>query len=80
MLTDYLEALMRRAKIELLPNDRIYYGEITEAPGVYATGKSTKACREELREVLEGWALLSMQRSAPSAHHCPGCASKVAAS
>jgi len=63
MLTDYIQALMRRASYEILPDDRSYYG--ADAPGVYATGVTLEACREELREVLEGWVLLSISRNLP---------------
>ncbi|MBI2867149.1 MAG: type II toxin-antitoxin system HicB family antitoxin [Chloroflexi bacterium] len=65
MLTDYMQALMRRATYEILPEERSYYGEIPDAPGVYATGATLEACRDELREVLEGWVLLSVSKNLP---------------
>ena len=65
MLTDYVQALMRRAVYEILPDSGSYYGEIPNALGVYATAKTLEACRDELREVLEGWILLSISKNLP---------------
>ena len=41
MLTEYIEAAMRHARIERLPESGQYYGEIPETPGVWATGART---------------------------------------
>lgn len=65
MLTDYVQALMRRATYEILPDSGFYYGEIIYAPGAYATAKTLESCRDELREVLEGWILLSISKNLP---------------
>lgn len=62
MLTQYLQAAMRRAHYEFLPDDKEYYGEIPQMPGVYATGASLEACREELAEVLEDWVLFRIAK------------------
>ena len=37
MLAAYLRAAMNKAKYEILPEDRTYYGEITGFHGVYAS-------------------------------------------
>lgn len=63
MLTSYIRAAMRRAKYEILPDDRTYYGEIPGFKGVYANAKSLEACREELEEVLEEWILFRVSRN-----------------
>lgn len=63
MLTKYIEAAMRRAKYEILPDDGTFYGEIPGFEGVYANAGSLEACREELREVLEKWILLRVSRN-----------------
>lgn len=47
MLTDYVQAAMRRATYEIL-DDGTYYGEIPGFQGVYANAKTLEACREEL--------------------------------
>ena len=58
MLTEYIEAAMRHAKYEILPEDGTYYGEIPECPGVYSNEDTLEECRTVLREVLEDWILL----------------------
>ena len=57
MLLEYIQAALRHAKYEILPDDGSYYGEISECNGVYANAKTLENCREELREVLEEWVL-----------------------
>ena len=65
MLTEYLEAAMRRANYEILPDDNTFYAEIPGFDGVYANSDNLKACRSELKEVLEEWILLSISRRLP---------------
>jgi len=42
MLLEYIQAALRRAKYEILPDDGSYYGEIRECNGVYANAKTLK--------------------------------------
>jgi predicted RNase H-like HicB family nuclease len=63
MLTTYLEAAMRSAHHELLPDDGQFYGEIPQCNGVYATAASLEERREQLREVLEEWVLFRLHRN-----------------
>ena len=63
MLTEYLNAALRRAHYEILPEDGQYYGEISECNGVYATANKLEECREQLREVLEEWVLFRVHRN-----------------
>ena len=65
MLTEYINAAMRHARYEILPENGGYYGEIPELPGVWANADTLEACREELREVLEGWVVLSIHKNLP---------------
>lgn len=65
MLTEYLEAAMRQARYEILPDDGTFYGEIPTFDGVYANASTLEACREELREVPEAWPLLRIARHLP---------------
>lgn len=58
MLAQYLDAAMRLAKYEYLPEDGVYYGEIPPLAGVWATGETVENCQRELREVLEEWVAL----------------------
>ena len=64
MLTQYIEVAMRHAVCEWLPNDGIHYCEIPELPGVWASGDTEAATRQELQDVLEGWIALRL-----SLHH-----------
>ena len=65
MLLDYINAAMKKARYEILPDDRSYYGEIPGFSGVYANATSLEACRDQLAEVLEDWILLSVSKSLP---------------
>lgn len=62
MLLEYIQAALRRAKYEILPDDGSYYGEIPECNGVYANANTLENCREQLREVLEEWVLFRVHR------------------
>lgn len=65
MLTEYIQAALRRARYEILSEDGMYYGEIQGFDGVYANTETLEACREELREVLEEWILLRISKNLP---------------
>lgn len=65
MLLEYVQAALRHAKYEILPDDGSYYGEISECNGVYANSKTLEDCREELREVLEEWVLFRVHKNLP---------------
>ena len=60
MLTEYIQAAMRRATYEIL-DDRSFYGEIPGFQGVLANAETLEGCREQLREVLEGWIVLGLR-------------------
>jgi len=65
MLLEYIQAALRHAKYEILPDDDSYYGAIPECPGVYAHADLLEDCREELREVLDEWVLFRVHRNLP---------------
>jgi predicted RNase H-like HicB family nuclease len=65
MLLEYIQAALRHAKYEILPDDGSYYGEIPECLGVHSNAETLEDCREELREVLEGWVLFRVHRNLP---------------
>lgn len=65
MLIGYLNAAMKKAKYEILPDDGSYYGEIPGFSGVFANAPTLEACREQLAEVLEDWLLLSVSKNLP---------------
>ena len=64
MLTEYIDEALRRARYELIEDeDTPYYGEVPELPGVWASGRTLEGCRRALKDVVEGWILLSVRRS-----------------
>jgi len=65
MLLEYIQEALKRARYELIEDEEPYYGEVPELPGVWATGKSLEECRENLREVIEGWLMVRLQKGFP---------------
>jgi predicted RNase H-like HicB family nuclease len=64
MLTEYIQAALKKAKYEILPDDGSYYGKIDGFKGVWANAKTLEECRTELKEVLEDWLLVSISHHA----------------
>lgn len=65
MIRKYIQAGMEHAKYEILPDDKTYYGEIQECPGVYSNAPTLEQCRNELEEVLEEWILFRIYKNLP---------------
>jgi len=65
MLTEYVQSALKKAKYEILPDDGSFFGTIDGFKGVWANAKTLEECRNELREVLEDWLLISIS------HHLP---------
>ncbi len=65
MLMSYIQAAMRHAVYEILPDDGTYYGEVTVCNGVCATAENLESCRDQLQEVLEEWILLRIHKNLP---------------
>jgi predicted RNase H-like HicB family nuclease len=65
MLTAYINAAMRKAHYEILPDGEGYFGNIPELQGVWANADSLEACREELQEALEEWIVLGLRMGHP---------------
>jgi len=61
MLTAYINAAMKKAIYEILPDNEGYFGKIEGLQGIWANAETLEACREELKEVLEEWILLSIK-------------------
>lgn len=61
MLTEYIEAAMRKAKYELLGGEEGFYANIPGFAGVWANANSLENCRDALRSTLEDWILLKLQ-------------------
>jgi predicted RNase H-like HicB family nuclease len=64
MLTEYINAAMKKAKYEIL-EDKTYYGEIPGFKGLYANESTLEECRKELVETLEDWLFLSISKNLP---------------
>ena len=65
MLTEYIEEALGRARYEIIKDEEPYYGEVEDLKGVWATGKTLEECRNNLKEVIEGWILLSIKKGLP---------------
>ena len=65
MISNYIEEAMKYARYELVEDEEPYYGEIAPLRGVWATGKTLEECRADLKEVLEGWLVLSLRKGLP---------------
>jgi len=65
MISNYIEEAMKYARYELVEDEEPYYGEIAPLRGVWATGKTLEECRANLKEVLEGWLVLSLRKGLP---------------
>lgn len=64
MLTEYIQAAMRCGRYRILEDDT-FYGEIPGFQGVFANAETLEDCREQLREVLEGWMVLGLRLGHP---------------
>ena len=65
MLTQYLQAAMRKAKYEILEDNEGFYGEIPGFQGVYSNARTLEECRDLLEEVLEDWIFLNIADRTP---------------
>lgn len=65
MLSQYIQAAMRKAKYEILEDDGSFYGEIPGFQGVHSNAPNLEDCRTELQEVLEGWILFHLSDHTP---------------
>jgi predicted RNase H-like HicB family nuclease len=55
VLTEYIQAAMRHARCEVLPEGQMFYSEIPELPGAWSNGPTLEDARRELQDVFEGW-------------------------
>ena len=60
MLTEYIQAALKKAHYEIL-EDHTYYGEIPGLQGVWANEPTLEQCRKILQEVLEDWIVLGLR-------------------
>jgi predicted RNase H-like HicB family nuclease len=62
MLIEYVEEALRRAHYDIIQDPDPFYGEVEELGGVWATGKTLEECRNNLKDVIEGWILVSIKK------------------
>ncbi len=65
MLVEYIEEALKKAHYEIIDDEEPYYGEVRELKGVWASGKTLEECRNNLKDVIEGWILLSIKKGIP---------------
>jgi len=65
VLTAYIQAAMRHASYEWLADDGIFYAEIPELPGVWASAATRAELPTMLQEVLEGWMAVGLAMHHP---------------
>ena len=61
MLREYLEAALRRAIYETLPEDEGIWAEIPGFDGLWANAPTQAECAEELASVLEDWLVIGLR-------------------
>jgi len=65
MIVEYIHEALNRAHYEIIDDEEPFYGEVKELKGVWATGNTLEECRRNLKEVIEGWILLSIKKGLP---------------
>jgi len=65
VIIEYINEALKKAKYEIINDEEPYYGEIPEIKGVWASGKSLEECRQQLRETLDEWLILSFKKNLP---------------
>jgi predicted RNase H-like HicB family nuclease len=61
VLSDYLDAAMRKARYKLLAKREGFFGEIPGFRGLWANARTLEECRDELRSALESWLLIKVR-------------------
>lgn len=64
MLTDYINAAIKRATYEDLQEEG-WYGHIEGFTGLWANGRSRDEAEQELRSALEDWILFGLVNGYP---------------
>lgn len=65
MIIEYIEAALSKAKYEIIDDEEPYFGEVPGLKGVWATGKTLEQCRDNLREVIDGWIIVRLRKNLP---------------
>ena len=62
LLDDYIDAALRTARYEKMDNCTRVYAELRNFPGAWADGKTRVEATTTLRQVLNGWIELQLER------------------
>ncbi len=65
MIRAYIGEAMRRAHYEIIEDEEPYYGEVSECPGLWATGKTLEKCRQNLEDALDDWLYIHIAKGIP---------------
>lgn len=65
MILNYIQTALNRAQYEMIEDEEPFYGEVPELTGVWATGHTLEACRNNLATAVEDWLLFSIARGLP---------------
>jgi predicted RNase H-like HicB family nuclease len=60
VLTDYIDAALHNATYKIL-EDGSYWGEIPALPGLWGSGPTLEACREDLHDVIQDWLIFAFK-------------------
>ncbi len=61
MLTDYIQAAMKKATYRALENGEGIWGEVAELEGTWACEPTYPQCQQELQSVIEDWILVGLK-------------------
>ncbi|MBI2967133.1 MAG: type II toxin-antitoxin system HicB family antitoxin [Bacteroidetes bacterium] len=62
MLLEYIQSALNKARYEIIDDEQLYYGEVPLLKGVWAQGKTLEECRTNLKEVIEGWLIVRLEK------------------
>jgi len=62
-LEKHPESVLVGCDYEIIDDKEPFYGEVKDLKGVWATGNTLEECRKNLRDVIEGWILVSAIRT-----------------
>ena len=65
LLARYIEVAMQDFVYEILDDDGSYFGTVPGFQGAWANADTLDECRQELKEVLEGWIILGIELGHP---------------
>jgi len=65
MIENFIQHHLAKAKYKMIDNKKTFYGEVSGLRGVWAVGKTLEECRQELKEVIEGWLILRLKQNLP---------------